>query len=123
MDTCTRQARNTESHRKFFIRGASNGHLHHNALAVLREQRGDEYEEDVVDEQCTQQDCADFQAGQSEHLQHENTEHDCEDILQDPGPLRLPEHEPCHRGRDGGCQQQELPQLQLEDAEIEVTSW
>ena len=73
MDTCTRQGRNTESHRKFFIRGASNGHLHHNALAVLREQRGDEYEEDVVDEQCTQQDCADFQAGQSEHLQHEIT--------------------------------------------------
>ena len=119
----TRQVRNTENHRKLFIRGVSSGHLHHHALAVLHEQRGDEHEEDVVEEQGTQQDCADFQAGQSEHLQHVNTEHDPEDVLQDPGPLRLPEHEPCHRGRDGGWQQQELPQLQLEDAEIEVTSW
>ena len=79
-----------------FTRGASGGSHLHNALAVLREQRGYEHQDDVVDKQDTQQDCADFQARQSDHLQEVNTEHDPKDVLHDPGPLRIPEHEPCH---------------------------
>ena len=79
-----------------FTGGAASGNHLHDALAVLHEQRGYEYDEDVVEEHDTQQDCADFQAGQSEHLQVVNTDHDPKDVLHDPGPLRLPEHEPCH---------------------------
>ena len=93
---------NTENHRKLLVRGVAGGDLHHHALAVLHEQRGDEHEEDVVEEEGTEQNCADFQAWQSEHLQHVDTEHDPEDVLQDPGPLHLAEHEPGALGRDGG---------------------
>ena len=36
------------------------GHLHHDALAALHEQRRDEHEEDVIEEESAQQDGADL---------------------------------------------------------------
>ena len=49
-----------------------------------------------------------------------NTEHDPQNILQDPGPLALPEGEPGGGGGNAGGQQEELSELQLEDAEVEI---
>ena len=50
-----------------------------------------------------------------------NTEHDPQNILKDPGPVALPEGEPGGGGCYAGGQQEELPELQLEDAEVEIT--
>ena len=111
-----------QHHGQLLVAAVPRGHLHHHRLAALHEQRRDEHEEDVVEEEGAEEDSADLEAGQAEHLQHVDAEHDAEDVLQHPAPVRLAEHEPGGRGRDGGRQQQELSELELEDADVEVAA-
>ena len=81
------EMRDPQHHRQLLIRGVTCGHLHHHALAALHEERSDEHEEDIVEEESTQQNGADLEAWKSEDLQHVDTEHDAQDVLQDPGPV------------------------------------
>ena len=110
-----------QHHRQLLVRGVTSRHLHHHALPALHEQRSDEDEENIIEEECAQEDGADLQARQSEDFQHVDTEHDAQDVLEYPRPVRLPVDEPDGGGGDAGGQEEELPEFQLEDAEEEVT--
>ncbi len=87
--------------------------------------RRNEYEENVVDEEDAQQDGADLEARQTEHLQHVDAKKEetllksklfpqlklavlspeeySQNVLQHPGPVLVPEHDP-DRG-EGHAQQ------------------
>ena len=54
------QVRHPEHHGQLLPAVTTRGHLHHDALAALHEQRRDEHEEDVIEEESTQQDGADL---------------------------------------------------------------
>ena len=64
------EVRNPQDHRELFVRGMSGGHLHHDALPSLHEERSDEDEENVVEKESAQQDGADLQTWESENFQH-----------------------------------------------------
>ena len=91
-----------EYHGKLLVAVAACGDLHHDALAAFHEKRCDEHEEDVIEEESTQEDSADLETGKTENFEHVYTEHDAEDVLQYPGPVGLPEHEPCGGGGNRG---------------------
>ena len=72
-----------EHHGQLLVAAVPRGHLHHHALPG-HEQRGDEHKEDIVEEEGAEEDCADFEAGQAKDLEHVNTEHDTEEVLDHP---------------------------------------
>jgi hypothetical protein len=59
----------------------STSHLHHDALAILHEERRDEDKEDVVEEESGEEAGADLEAGKPQHLQHVHREHHPQQVL------------------------------------------
>ena len=70
-----------EHHGELLARLAAGGDLHHDRLAVPREEGRDEDEEDVVEEEDAEQDGADHEGGHAQHVQHVDAEQDAQEVL------------------------------------------